>query len=132
MQKWIKQTPNNKRKISEQKTTKETVFCVHKKHLIGWKSFVFGFGAFLNSKSFRKKKKKKKLAWNSLDSLIYYTTGFSLTLCTRLPEGIDDWGFTLFEKCETHKQVKERETFWQHKLKTFYPHGLNEKEEYLF
>ena len=79
-----------------------------------------------------KKKKKKKLAWNSLDSLIYYTTGFSLTLCTRLPEGIDDWGFTLFEKCETHKQVKERETFWQHKLKTFYPHGLNEKEEYLF
>ena len=32
---------------------------------------------------------------------------------------------------ETHKQLKERETFWQHKLKTFYPIGLNEKEEYL-
>ena len=38
----------------------------------------------------------------------------------------------LFEKCETHKQLKERETFWQHKLKTFYLLDLNEKEEYLF
>ena len=46
--------------------------------------------------------------------------------------GIDDWEVTLFEKCETHKQLKERETFWQHKLKTFYSLGLNEKEEYLF
>ena len=46
--------------------------------------------------------------------------------------GIDDWEVTLFEKCETHKQLKERETFWQHKLKTFYPLGLNEREEYLF
>ena len=46
--------------------------------------------------------------------------------------GIDDWEATLFEKCETHKQLKERETFWQHKLKTFYPLGLHENEEYLF
>ena len=47
-------------------------------------------------------------------------------------KSIDDWEVTLFEKCETHKQLKERETFWQHKLKTFYPLDLNEKEEYLF
>ena len=46
--------------------------------------------------------------------------------------GTDDWEVTLFEKCETHNQLKEGETFWQHKLKTFYPLGLNEKEEYLF
>ena len=46
--------------------------------------------------------------------------------------GIEDWGFTLFEQCETHKQLKEKETFWQHWLKTFYPLGLNEKEEYLY
>ena len=31
-----------------------------------------------------------------------------------------------------HKQLKERETFWQHKLKVFYPLGQNEKEKYLF
>ena len=46
--------------------------------------------------------------------------------------GIDDWEVTLFERCEMHKQLKERETFWQHKSKTFFPLGLNEKEEYLF
>ena len=45
--------------------------------------------------------------------------------------GIDDWEVTLFEKCETHKQPKERETFRQHVL-TSYPIGLNEEEEYLF
>ena len=45
---------------------------------------------------------------------------------------IDDWDFTLFEQCETHKQLKERKTFWQHRLKTFYLLGLNEKEKYLY
>ena len=45
--------------------------------------------------------------------------------------GIGHWDFTLFEQCETHKELEERETFWQHRLKTFYPLGLNEKEEYL-
>ena len=28
---------------------------------------------------------------------------------------IDDWQFTLIEQCETHEQLKERETFWQHR-----------------
>ena len=46
--------------------------------------------------------------------------------------GIDDWKFVIFEQCETHQQLKERETFWQHGLKTFYPIGFNEKEEYLY
>ena len=46
--------------------------------------------------------------------------------------GIDGWEVTLFDECETNKQLKVRETFWQHKLKTFYPLGLNENEEYLF
>ena len=46
--------------------------------------------------------------------------------------GIDDWHFTLFEQCETYKQLKETETFWQQRLETFYPLGLNQKEEYLY
>ena len=46
--------------------------------------------------------------------------------------GIDDREVTLFEKYETNKQIQQRKTFWQHKLKTFYTLGLNEKEEYLF
>ena len=27
--------------------------------------------------------------------------------------GIDEWQFTLIGQCETHKQLKERDTFWQ-------------------
>ena len=29
---------------------------------------------------------------------------------------IDDWEVTLFEKCQTHKQLKEKEMFWQHNV----------------
>ena len=43
--------------------------------------------------------------------------------------GINDRDFTLSERCETHKQLKERETFEQHRL---YPLDLNEKEEYFY
>ena len=42
-----------------------------------------------------------------------------------------DWDFTLFEQCETHSQLIETETILPHRLKTFYPLNLNEKEEYL-
>ena len=45
---------------------------------------------------------------------------------------IDDWQFTLIEQCETHEQLKERESFRQDRLKTFYPYELNEKKEYLY
>ena len=41
---------------------------------------------------------------------------------------IDDWVFVIFGQCETHEQLKESEILWQHRLKTFYRIGLNEKE----
>ena len=31
-----------------------------------------------------------------------------------------DWSFVIFEQCETHAQLRERETLWQHGLKSFY------------
>ena len=46
-------------------------------------------------------------------------------------KGIDDWEVTLFEKCETHKQLKERETFLATQIENIYPLVLNGKEEYL-
>ena len=30
------------------------------------------------------------------------------------------------------EQLKERKTFWQYRLQTFYLFGLNEKKEYLY
>ena len=44
----------------------------------------------------------------------------SVFICTIFKIAIEVL-MTLFQKCETHKQLKERETFWQQKLKTFYP-----------
>ena len=46
--------------------------------------------------------------------------------------GTNDWDFTPFDHCDTHKQLNGRKTFWQNQLKTFYPLCLNEKEEYLY
>ena len=57
---------------------------------------------------------------------------FDTRYCLDGHSDIEDCEFSIFEQCETHAQLKERETFWQHRLKTFYPIGLNEKEEYLY
>ena len=51
------------------------------------------------------------------------------THCCRDGHSVTEgWDFVIFEQCETHAQLKER--FWQHRLKTFYPTGLNEKETF--
>ena len=57
---------------------------------------------------------------------------FHAHYCLDGHSGSEDWNFVIFEQFETHEQLKERETFWQHKLKIFYPIGLNKKEEYLY
>ena len=57
---------------------------------------------------------------------------FHAPYCLDGHSGINDWDFVIFEQGETHEQLKERETFWQHRLKIFYPIGLNEKEEYFY
>ena len=47
---------------------------------------------------------------------------------------VDDREVTL-RSVKPKKQLKERQPFntnWQHKLKTFHPFDLNEKEEYSF
>ena len=44
-------------------------------------------------------------------------------------EGKHDWQFTLIDQCTTNAELRKREVYWQHRLKTFYPNGLNEREE---
>ena len=44
-------------------------------------------------------------------------------------EGKDDWQFTLIDQCTTNAELRKREVYWQHCLKTFYPNVLNEREE---
>ena len=62
----------------------------------------------------------------------FFRNVFTVTYCLDGHSRFDDWNFVIFEQCETLEHLKEREPFWQHRLKTFYPVGLNEKQEYLY
>ena len=46
-----------------------------------------------------------------------------------LPVTQDDWQFTLIDQDTTNAELRKREVYWQHLLKTFSPIGLNEREE---
>ena len=43
---------------------------------------------------------------------------------------IQDWVITLIEQVDDEKFLRQRELFWAHKLDTFYPNGLNQREIY--
>ena len=35
----------------------------------------------------------------------------------------------LIDQCNTNPELREKELYWQHRYKTFFPNGLNEHEE---
>ena len=41
---------------------------------------------------------------------------------------VPDWEIRLIDSATTEKSLRSKELFWQYKLKTFYPDGLNEVE----
>ena len=41
--------------------------------------------------------------------------------------GMEDWRFQIIDCSNTEGQLRERESFWQFKLETFLPVGLNER-----
>ncbi|MEO0687435.1 MAG: hypothetical protein AAFY76_20890, partial [Cyanobacteria bacterium J06649_11] len=43
-------------------------------------------------------------------------------------KGLDDFRFQIIDSSNTEVQLRERESFWQYKLKTFLPLGLNERK----
>ena len=40
----------------------------------------------------------------------------------------DDWSFQIIDQADTVQRLRECESFWQHKLNCFIPHGLNKRE----
>ena len=44
--------------------------------------------------------------------------------------GICDWIITITEHAETVKPLRQKELYWCHKLKTYAPFGLNERNVY--
>ena len=53
------------------------------------------------------------LCWESKNqiSLQVPQKRFHAHSCLDGYSGIDDWNFLIFEQCETHEQLKERESF---------------------
>ena len=42
--------------------------------------------------------------------------------------GMEDWEFQVIDKSWNLNKLRERESFWQHKLQVFIPQGLNDRE----
>ena len=54
-------------------------------------------------------------------------TSFHQHFCQPGHYGQEDWEFILIDKAVDLVSVRKKESFWQHKLDTFMPKGLNEK-----
>ena len=48
--------------------------------------------------------------------------------CEPNHKGIDDWSFQLIDQSDNLERLRKRESFWQHKLNSFIPNGLNQRE----
>ena len=48
--------------------------------------------------------------------------------CQNGHKGIEDWDIRLIDSAFSEKSLRSKELFWQYKLKTFHPDGLNEIE----
>ena len=44
-------------------------------------------------------------------------------------KGKDNWQFTIISSSKTNAELRKREVYWQLRLKTLFPNGLNEREE---
>ena len=42
--------------------------------------------------------------------------------------GMDDWVVKLIDQAYDEPMLRKKESFWQYKLKTFMPNGLNERD----
>ena len=57
---------------------------------------------------------------------------FHVHFANGVHSGEEDWEVTLIDQSESTKDLRKRESFWQHELDTFQPNGLNEREVALF
>ena len=57
-----------------------------------------------------------------------YQEKFHKHFCQNDHKGIEDWEITLIDSAPTENSLRQKELFWQYKLETFFPLGLNEIE----
>ena len=75
-----------------------------------------------NAADWKKEKKKKNMEQKHAQEK------FHSHFCQEGHKGIEDWEVVLIDSANCEKSLRSKELFWQYKLKTFYPDGLNEIE----
>ena len=55
----------------------------------------------------------------------YAQEKFHQHFCQEGHKGVPDWDIRLIDTAFTEKSLRSKELFWQYKLQTFHPHGLN-------
>ena len=62
---------------------------------------------------------------------IIQQASFHKHFCQEDHNGVSDWSVRLIDQADDERSLRVKESFWQHKLNTFVPNGLNEKEVYI-
>ena len=83
---------------------------------------------FNNYKSQFKKYLQRKTAGDRDPGRDIKQAGLFEHFCGSEHSGVEDWSFTIIDQADTLSRVRKRESFWQHKLDTFVPNGLNERQ----
>ena len=61
------------------------------------------------------------------EGVIVQQAHFHQHFCQEGHHGIEDWSVKLIDQADDLPGVRLKESFWQHKLNTFIPNGLNER-----
>ena len=65
------------------------------------------------------------------DQKLVEQASFHSHFCQEGHNGIADWSIKLIDQADDETTVRKKESFWQHKLNTFVPNGLNEREVFI-
>ena len=86
----------------------------------------------LNNYKSKFRKYKEKFVNNTLETMTTIEqASFYDHFCQEDHTGISDWSLKLIDQADDERSLRIKESFWQHKLNTFVPNGLNEREVYI-
>ena len=81
-----------------------------------------------NYKSKFRSYRDKFLTGTLPEGQIIQQANFHDHFCQAGHNGISDWSLKIIDQAEDETSLRRKESFWQHKLDTFAPNGLNERE----
>ena len=90
------------------------------------------FRTRLNNYKTKFKKYQEGLSNQTLDQRTFIEqASFHRHFCEEDHNGISDWSIKLIDQADNERSLRVKESFWQHKLNTFVPNGLNEREVFI-